>query len=135
MTDGIATTGSDDVSLPDRLERVGVVVGATLLLSLPMGVVGSHLLAAGQPAWVAGPLVFAPGLAVGILAATDRIPVPYGQIWSFSLVSWFATLVLLSVAGSNQLTADRDVVLASWLAGLLVGVAVAGRRELRDRLL
>ena len=129
MTDTVAPGEPEDASLPDRLERAGIVVGATLLLSLPMGVVGSHLLDAGRPAWVAGVLVLAPGFAVGVLAATDRVPVSYDQIWSFSLTSWFVTLLLLGAAGSNRLTADGTVVLACWLAG----GGVAGREWLRER--
>ncbi|WP_323191420.1 hypothetical protein [Halostella sp. PRR32] len=135
MTENAVTESSEDASLPARLERAGVVVGATLLLSLPMGVIGSHLLDAGQPPWIAGVLVFAPGFVVGVLASTDRIPVSYGQIWSFSLTSWFVTLLLLGATGSNQLTADRTVVLGAWLTGLLVGAVVAGREWLCDRLL
>ncbi|WP_135821763.1 hypothetical protein [Halostella litorea] len=133
MTDG--TTATVETSLPERLERVGIVAGATLLLALPMGVVGSLLVARGWPAWAAAIPVLGPGLAVGVLAATDRIPVSYGQIWSFSLSSWFVTLLLLQASGSNSLTAERSVVLGAWAVGLLVGAVVASRGWLHDRLL
>jgi len=133
MTGGTASTV--ETSLPDTLERIGVVVGATLLLALPMGVVGSLVLTLDGPAWVAAIPVLAPGFAVGVLVATDRIPVSYGQIWSFSLTSWFVTLLVLQSLGSNSLTADRSVVLGALAVGLLVGAVVASRGWLRERLL
>jgi hypothetical protein len=130
-----STSATVDTSLPDRLERVGVVVGTKLLLSLPMGVVGSLLLAVGWPAWTVAIPVLVPGVVVGVLAATGRIPVSYGQIWSFSLTSWFVTLLVLQAAGLNYLGADQPTVLGGWAVGLLVGAVVASRGWLRERLL
>jgi len=133
MTDSAPATV--ETSLPDRLERVGIVVGATLLLALPMGVLGSLVLTLDGSAWVAAIPVLAPGFAVVVLVATDRIAVSYGQVWSFSLTSWFVTLLVLQSLGSNSLTADPSVVLGALAIGLLVGAVVASRGWLRERLL
>lgn len=112
------------MSLPDRFEQVGIVVGSMLMLSLPLTVFTPLLTENPQP-WQTALLVYAPGLVVGVLVALDKLPVSYQQVWVFGIASWLATVVLWAVFGVESIIADQQTAIGTWLVALLVGVLVA----------
>jgi hypothetical protein len=112
------------MSLPRRLERIGIVVGSILMLSLPLSVF-TPLLVESPALWQVALLWCLPGLVVGVLVATDRLPVSYQQVWAFGIVSWIATVVLWMVFGVESVTANQSTAIGTWLIALLVGALVA----------
>lgn len=112
------------MSLPRRLEQVGIVLGSVLMLSLPLTVF-TPLLADDPASWQTVLLVYFPGLVVGVLVALDKLPVSYQQVWAFGIVSWIATVVLWTVFDVESVTADQSTAVVTWVAALLVGVLVA----------
>lgn len=121
------------MSLPRRLEQVGIVVGCVMMLSLPVGVL-TPLLLTDPAVWQLALLWCAPGAFVGVLIVTDRIPVAYDQVWAFGIVSWAVTLLLwvnldVSISSVVEGNADLPIALGVWAVGLLVGLLVAYRRR------
>jgi len=111
---------------PNTLERAGIVVGSALLLGLPTGVLVSPFVS-GITGWQAVLLWLVPGVVVGTLVATGRLPVGYRQVWLFSIVSWLAALAFwaaLDVDPVDGATAGTTALGAGVLA-LLVGALVA----------
>jgi hypothetical protein len=103
------------VSLPDQLERAGIVAGSTILSVLPGSVVVTALSGGGSPWW--GPLVMlAPGFVVGWAVAADQTPFDYEDVWYVCLFGY-----LFTVAGLNA--AEISVSDDGGLAVLAVGAA------------
>lgn len=111
------------MSLPRRLEQVGIVVGSVLMLTLPFSVLWAVFLSG--PGWVNNLLVYVPGLIVGVLVALRMLPVSYGQVWLFGIASWLATLALWWVFGAADITKNQPALLGAWVLALLVGALVA----------
>ena len=119
------------MALPDALERVGIVVGCTFLLALPTSALGALLLGSGaHPPWFVY-LWAVPGFLVGVLMATDRLPVGYHQIWKFSLVSYFVAALGPWILGLEPATSRRTLAVGWWLVSVGVGV-VAARTRFRE---
>ena len=111
---------------PESFEKAGVVAGSALLLALPSSAFASVLLAEPAP-WV--PLLWLlPGLVVGALVATGRLPVSYRQVWAFSIVSWIAMLFLLfELVDPVRGTTEPPIALAASVVALAVGAVAAWR--------
>ncbi|WP_227353321.1 hypothetical protein [Haladaptatus salinisoli] len=121
------------MSLPRRLEQVGIVVGSVLMVSLPVSVL-TALLIADPTVWQLALLWCVPGALVGVLIATNRVPVAYDQVWAFGIVSWAVTLLLwtnldVSMTAVLEGNADLSASLGAWVVGLLIGLLAAYRRR------
>ncbi|WP_266079032.1 hypothetical protein [Haladaptatus caseinilyticus] len=112
------------MSLPRRLEQLGIVLGSVLMLSLPITVL-TPLLVETPKLWQTALLVYSPGLAVGVLIALDKFPVSYHQVWVFSIVSWLATVALWMVFDVESVTTNQPTAIGTWLVALFVGTLVA----------
>ncbi|WP_049969370.1 hypothetical protein [Haladaptatus cibarius] len=112
------------MSLPRRLEQVGIVLGSMLMLSLPLTAFTPFLVETPQ-LWQTTLLVYLPGFVVGTLIAIDKFPVSYQQVWAFGIVSWLATVALWVVFDVQSVTADQQTAIGTWVVGLLVGALVA----------
>ncbi|WP_440007108.1 hypothetical protein [Halomicrococcus sp. SG-WS-1] len=112
---------------PDSLERVGIVVGSVLLLALPTSAFSSLLV--GDPAPQVVLLWTLPGLVVGTLVATGRLPVSYRQVWVFSIVSWIVVLLLSSALDVDPArgTTALPIALAAGTVALAIGAVAAWR--------
>ena len=124
------------MNLPDRTEQVGIVVGSALMVALPAGLLGN---VAGIGPWdpdlvgieigseAAALLALLPGLIVGGLIVTDRLPTTYVQVWAFSLVSWLLTAAGWSAFGLSYPipASERPVAAGVWVAAAVVGVLYA----------
>lgn len=112
---------------PDSLERVGIVVGSVLLLALPTSAFSSLLV--GDPAPQVVLLWTLPGLVVGTLVATGRLPVSYRQVWVFSIVSWIVVLLLSSALDVDPArgTTALSIALAAGTVALAIGAVAAWR--------
>jgi hypothetical protein len=112
------------MALPDTLERIGIVVGCTLLVSLPVSALVSVLLDPGaRPPYLVY-LMLVPGLVVGLLVATGRFPLDYHEVWQFALVSWFVASVGASLLGLGEATRPA-IGVAWWLVSVAAGLLVA----------
>lgn len=111
---------------PNTLERVGIVVGSALLLALPVGALVSPFVS-GLVGWQAFVLWLLPGLVVGALVATGRLPFGYRQVWLFSLVSWLTALAFWAVLDVDLVdgTTATPTTLGAGVVALLVGALVA----------
>ncbi len=112
------------MTLPRRLEQVGIVVGSILMLSLPISVF-TPLIAENITSWQTALLWLVPGLVVGVLVALDKFPASYHQVWAFCIASWLATIVLWAIFGVESVTADQSTALGTWFVALLVGALIA----------
>ncbi|MGA9403110.1 hypothetical protein [Haladaptatus sp.] len=110
------------MSLPRRLEQVGIVVGSVLMLTLPVGFLWIFF---SGPGWLDNLLIYVPGLVVGVLVALDILPVSYGQVWLFGIISWLATYFLWWILGAVDITKDQPMLLGAWVLALLVGAFAA----------
>ncbi|WP_276299274.1 hypothetical protein [Halorussus lipolyticus] len=111
------------MALPDTLERIGIVVGSTFLLSLPTSTLSSLVYGFGSGAGFPPALWLLPGLVVGVLAATDRLAVSYHQLWKFSLTSYF--LASLGGAVFDLQTVRLALAVGWWLVAVVLGAVVA----------
>ena len=119
------------MTLPDRFEQVGIVVGSVFLVLLPTSMLGTAIFGV-EPSTLQIALVwFLPGIVVGLLLATDRLPVTYDQVWAFALSSWIITLVLWSAFGLSLPPADRGLAVLLWIVALTLGATVAWVRPVR----
>ncbi|SIR52614.1 hypothetical protein SAMN05421858_2647 [Haladaptatus litoreus] len=112
------------MSLPRRLEQVGIVVGSVLMLSLPLTVFTPFLVESPQ-LWQTTLLVYLPSFVVGTLIALGKFPVSYQQVWAFGIVSWLSTVALWMIFDVQSVTADQQTAIGTWLVALLVGALVA----------
>jgi hypothetical protein len=127
------------MELPDRAEQVGIVVGSALVVALPTGHLGS-IIGIEIGSWLSVLLFFVPGLVIGGLIVTDRLPATYVQVWAFSLVSWILTAAGWRAFGVQFPipASERPIALGVWIAAIVVGslyawarpVSVAKRRLL-----
>jgi len=121
------------VTLPDTLERIGVVVGSVLLLALPTSALSSMLYGVGDAPAVIPYLWLLPGLVVGLLVATDRLAITYHQLWKFSLASYFAASLGPVVLSLDPPGEHRVLAVGWWLIAVAVGLVVA-RTRVRESL-
>ncbi|GAA0224223.1 hypothetical protein ACFFQF_09450 [Haladaptatus pallidirubidus] len=112
------------MSLPRRLEQVGIVLGSVLMLSLPLSVF-TPFTAENPALWQITLLWYVPGLVVGTLIAIDKFPISYQQVWAFGIVSWLATVALWMIFDVQSVTANQSTAIGTWLVALLVGALVA----------
>lgn len=119
------------MALPDTLERIGIVVGSTLLLSLPTSALSSLIYSVGEGPKFLPFLWLLPGLVVGLLVATDRLEISYHGLWKFSLTSYF--LSSLGAAIFDFRTTSLVVPVSWWLLAVVFGAVVA-RIRIRERL-
>lgn len=80
------------MSLPDQLERAGIVLGSILMVSLPASLVLQAAAPASTPWWGALLLVV-PGFVVGWAIATEQAPFDYDTLWFVCFVGYVATSV------------------------------------------
>ncbi|WP_458187753.1 hypothetical protein [Haladaptatus sp. NG-WS-4] len=112
------------MSLSDRFEQVGIVVGSALLFTLPMSAL-SPFLVDDPSLWQTALLWYSPGTLVGLLVATDRLPISYGQVFTFTITAWLTAAVLWMVFEVPSVTAKRPMALGSFVVALLVGTVLA----------
>jgi len=113
------------MTLPDTLERIGIVVGSTLLLALPTSALFSLLYGVGESARLAPSLWLLPGLLVGVLVATDRLAVTYHQLWKFSLASYVVASLGGASLGLDGASGDLALAVGWWVVSVGVGSLVA----------
>jgi len=113
------------MALPDRLEAAGIVLGSVVLLALPTSELSAALVGFSVQSWWLFALWAVPGLVVGLPLASGRLPVTYGQVWTFSLVCWILTPLGWALVGLSVPPANRPVALAVWVVAALVAALVA----------
>lgn len=119
------------MDLPDTLERIGVVVGSTFLLSLPTSALSSLVYGVGEGPQLLRYLWLLPGFIVGLLVATDRLALSYHRLWKFSLTSYF--LAALGAAVFDLGTGNSLLAVGWWLVAVALGAVVA-RVRIRELL-
>ncbi|MCD2203186.1 hypothetical protein [Halobacterium sp. KA-6] len=110
------------MSLADQFERVGIVVGAVLLVALPLSLAVDALVGSETPWWQLL-VVLGPGFVVGWAAAADDLPVSYGSVWFVCFVGYLlsvATISLLELVPVHEHTTSVLVVLAASFAVAVV---------------
>lgn len=119
-----------DMTLPDRFEQVGIIVGSVLIVALPASSLGTALFGFTPSPWVAIGLWLLPGLIVGLLLAAGYLPVTYHQVWTFSMSSWLLAFAGWAVLGLSVPSANRPLALLVWTGAIGVGALVAWIRPI-----
>lgn len=119
------------MTLPDRLEQVGIVVGSVILVMLPASLLGAVIYGFEPDPLGTLLLWLAPGLVVGLLLVAGRLPVTYHQVWAFSLSSWVLALAFWTTVGLSIPPADPGLAVALWLVAVVLGGIVAWVRPIR----
>jgi hypothetical protein len=111
------------VSLADQFERAGVVVGAVLLVALPLSLALAALVGP-QPPWWQLLAVLGPGFVVGWAAATDSLPVSYDSVWFVCFLGYALAVVSIRVLGLSPVSEHTESVLAVLAASYAVAIVV-----------
>lgn len=113
------------MSLPDQLERAGIVLGSILMVSLPASIVLSVLTGTSTPWWSTLLLVI-PGFVVGWTVATERSPFDYDSLWFVCIAGYLGTLAAVAALGLEATEGDGVIILG-------VGVGAFFAAALVDR--
>jgi hypothetical protein len=116
------------VSLPDQLERAGIVLGSILMVSLPASLVLSVLTGTSTPWWSALLLVI-PGFVVGWAIATERAPFDYDSLWFVCFAGYVGTLAAVAALGFEAAQGDGGPTLAVGAVAFLAAGVVDRLRE------
>jgi hypothetical protein len=115
------------VSLADQFERVGVVVGAVLLVALPLSLAVDAVVGPATPWWQLL-VVLAPGFVVGWAAATDDLPVAYGSVWFVCFAGYVLSVATISLLELVPVYEHTTSVLVVLVASFAVAVVADGYR-------
>lgn len=111
------------MSLPDTLERVGIVLGSMLMVALPASVLLNAISGAGTPWW--GPLVLlAPGFVVGWAVASERAPFDYDALWFVCFFGYVLAVAALSLLNLEPISEHRVAALAVSTAAFVAAAVV-----------
>jgi drug/metabolite transporter (DMT)-like permease len=119
------------MELPDRAEQIGIVVGSALLVALPISLLDS-IVDIDIGFWLGVLVILGPGVIVGGLVITDRLPATYTQVWAFSLWSWLLAAIGLGVFGFSPPVpaSERPSALGVWIAAVVAGGFLAWLRPI-----
>ena len=118
------------MSLPDRLEQVGIVVGSVLMVPLPLFPIVSTLAGIQSPWWATlAPLV--PGFVVGWLVATDRVGFGFQSVWFVSLAGWLFAFFALFALDVQPSDGHAMTVIAVVVVSLVVAAGFDRVRQAR----
>ena len=111
------------MSLPDTLERVGIVLGSMLMVALPATVLLSVISAGSTPWW--GPLVvLGPGFVVGWAVLTDQVSLEYDSVWFVCFVGYVLAVVALALLDLQPIAENRTAALAVSAVAFVVAAVV-----------
>jgi len=110
------------VSLADQFEHAGIVVGAVLLVALPLSLAVDALFGP-EPPWWRLLVVLGPGFAVGWAAAADDLPVAYGSVWFVCFAGYVLSVVTVRLFGLMPVSDHTVSVLVVLAASFAVAVA------------
>ncbi len=117
------------MSLPDRFEQVGIVIGSTLVLALPTSLLTNVLYGLDMVYPLIG-IWFLPGLVVGVLIATGRVALEYRDVWYVGVVGSVLATVGLGILGIPVPT-DRSLIAVVMIAVALAASFGLSRLRLR----
>lgn len=109
------------MSLADQFERAGVVVGAVLLVGLPVSLALQAVVGPQTPWWQLL-VVLAPGFVVGWAAATDELPVSYESVWFVCFLGYLLAVIAIRVLGLVPVEDHTGSVLGVLAASFVVAV-------------
>ncbi|MFB6269003.1 MAG: hypothetical protein ABEH83_03605 [Halobacterium sp.] len=109
------------MSLADQFERAGVVVGAVLLVALPVSLALQAVVGPQTPWWRLL-VVLSPGFVVGWAAAADDLPVSYGSVWFVCFLGYVLSVVTVRVLGLVPVSEHTGSVLAVLAASFVVAI-------------
>jgi len=125
------------MALSDRFEQAGIIVGSAILLVLPTSELSAVLVGYSiQPLWVFI-LWLVPGVIIGLLLATDYLPISYSQLWAFSLAGWILTYVGWALTGLSVPPTDQTLGFLIWVLALCLAAVLVWIHPIsvvRDRL-
>jgi hypothetical protein len=101
------------MSSPRRFEQVSIVVGSVLMLAVPMSVL--TVFPDSSPYRLDALIMYGPGLVVGVFVALDILPVSYGQVWLFGVISWPMTILLWGVLEVGSVWENPSTALGAWV--------------------
>lgn len=111
------------MSLADQFERAGVVVGAVLLVALPVSLALQAVVGPQTPWWRLL-VVLGPGFVVGWAAVADDLPVSYESVWFVCFLGYLLAVVAIRVLGFVPVSEHTTTVLGVLAASFVVaGVA------------
>lgn len=111
------------MSLPDQLERTGIVLGSILLVSLPASLV-LQVVAGSETPWWSALLLVVPGFVVGWAIATEQAPFDYDSLWFVCFVGYVGTFAGLAALGLELSGGNDGAALAVSVAAYLAAAAV-----------
>ncbi|WP_336035525.1 hypothetical protein [Halobacterium yunchengense] len=109
------------MSLADSFERAGVVVGAVLLVALPVSLALEAVVGSATPWWRLL-VVLGPGFAVGWAAASDEPPVSYESVWFVCFLGYLLSVLAIRVFDLVPVGDHTGSVLAAMAAAFAVAV-------------
>ena len=111
------------MSLPDRMERIGVFVGSFLMTSLPLSAASIAVFGYEPSVW-AGAAWLVIALAFAFLVATGRIPVSYQRVWFVCVVGYIAALLAWEALGLSPAAEHTALALTVLVAALAVAFGI-----------
>lgn len=115
------------MSLADRFEQVGILVGAVVVVPIPVGLLLNAVYGTAVPAWT-GALLVGSALLAGGLVATDRVPVTYRELWYVGVVGGVGAMALWFALGITTPTTRPALALGTWVLALLAADGLARLR-------
>jgi hypothetical protein len=122
---------SPNSSIFDWIRKFAIVVGSALLVALPMSQLASIFMSQSfNHSNALFPVLFVPGVVVGLLVAFDRIPEIHNRVWQISFVGWVLTAALWKGMGI-RLAKSMDIVppLLAWIVGFGVAALIGFRNR------
>lgn len=118
------------MSLPDQLERAGIVLGSILLVALPVALV-LQVVVGPEPRWWSALVLLAPGFVVGWAVATEQAPFDYDSLWFVCFAGYVISLVVLASLNLEVTGADGGLSLGV-VATAFVAAAVVNAFRASD---
>lgn len=119
----------DSMGTATAAERIGIVLGCIIIVSLPAGLITSIFLS--DPAfWQLFIAWVVPGVLVGVLLAYNKLPVSYHELWFFGMLSWILTLLLWNQfqVDFGNVAADQNTAIWTMVVGVVIAALVTWLR-------
>lgn len=112
------------MALADRFEQAGVLIGAVVVVPIPVGLLLNAFYGTAVPAW-SGAVLVGSALLVGWLVATGRAPITYRELWYVGVIGGTGAMAVWFALGLRTPTSRPALALGTWALALLAADGLA----------